>query len=213
MKIAKFEFSLFGINTYVVYDPVTKDCAIIDPGMFNREEEEALTGFIERNGLTVTHIIDTHLHIDHAVGVGFAKKHFNVPLFAHKADEMLGQRVKQQAQMFGISEQVEDISINSYLEDGEVIKIGDGELEVLHVPGHSPGSVALYDKADGFVITGDALFSRSIGRTDLPGGDFGTLISSIKDKLLTLPDSTVVYPGHGPATTIGNEKRYNQFLQ
>lgn len=213
MKIAKFEFSLFGINTYVVYDPITKGCAIIDPGMISEEEEKALTGFIDRNELNVTHIIDTHLHVDHAVGVGFAKKKFNVPLFAHKSDEILGKRVKQQAQMFGISEQVEDISINSYLEDGDVIRIGDGELKVLHVPGHSPGSVALYDEKDGFVITGDALFNGSIGRTDLPGGDFATLITSIKDKLLTLPDDTVVYPGHGPATTIGAEKRYNQFLR
>lgn len=212
MNVAKFGFSLLGINTYVVYDPVSHDCAIIDPGMIEMQEEVALENFIRRNSLNVTHIIDTHLHVDHAIGVGFAKRKFNAPFFAHKADEPLGANVKQQAAMFGISEEVEDVSVDSYLEDGETLKIGNGELKVLHVPGHSPGSVALYDKDGGYVITGDALFQSSIGRTDLPGGDMNTLLTSIKEKLLPLPDDTVVYPGHGPSTTIGAEKRYNPFL-
>lgn len=212
MKIVKFEFSLFGINTYIVYDPATLKCAVIDPGMFDSEEEEAIEHFIERYSLELTHIIDTHLHVDHAVGIGFLKKKYGVPLFAHKDDEFLGERIRQQAQMFGISNKVEDVSIDSYLAPGEVIKIGEGELKVIHVPGHSPGSVALYDHADGFVITGDALFAGSIGRTDLPGGDMSTLLKSIKDGLLTLPDSTVVYPGHGPATTIGRERASNPYL-
>ncbi|MDE5790568.1 MAG: MBL fold metallo-hydrolase [Muribaculaceae bacterium] len=212
MKIVKFAFSLFGINTYLVYDPATKKCAVIDPGMFDKEEEEAMENFIERNHLEVTHIIDTHLHIDHAVGISFLKRKYNAPLFAHKDDEFLGARVGQQAQMFGISSKVEDVSIDSYLTPGEVIKIGEGELKVIHVPGHSPGSVALYDEKDGFVITGDALFAGSIGRTDLPGGDMGTLLKSVKDGLLTLPSSTIVYPGHGPATTIGQERASNPYL-
>ena len=114
--------------------------------------------------------------------------------------------------MFGMREKTEDVKIDRYLLPGEVIKIGDGELKVIHVPGHSPGSVALYDAKDGFVITGDALFSGSVGRTDLPGGDMRTLISSIKNGLLSLPDSTVVYPGHGPATTIGQERHSNPYL-
>ena len=131
---------------------------------------------------------------------------------AHKDDEFLGERVREQAQAFGIREKVDNVVIDRYLTPGEEIKIGDGELKVIHVPGHSPGSVALYDKKDGFVITGDALFAGSIGRTDLPGGDTRTLLRSIKDGLLTLPDSTVVYPGHGPATTIGQEKVSNPYL-
>ena len=212
MKIVKFAFSLFGINTYIVYDPVTLKCAVIDPGMFDSEEEEALEGFIERNNLEVTNIIDTHLHIDHAVGVSFVKKRYNAPLAAHKDDAFLGERIKQQAASFGLIKRVEDVMIDTYLNPGDIIKIGEGELKVIHVPGHSPGSVALYDKKDGFVITGDALFSGSIGRTDLPGGDMATLISSIKNGLLTLPDNIVVYPGHGPATTIGQEKRTNPYL-
>lgn len=212
MKIAKFGFSLFGINTYVVYDPSSKKCAIIDPGMFDSDEEDAIERFIERNSLEVVAIIDTHLHVDHAVGVQFIKRRYGVPLLAHKADEPLGERIRQQAQMFGIRERVEDVSIDRYLTPGEIIKIGEGELKVIHVPGHSPGSVALYDEKDGFVITGDALFSGSIGRTDLPGGDMATLLRSIKEGLLELPSSTIVYPGHGPATTIGREKASNPYL-
>lgn len=212
MNIAKFGFSLFGINTYVVYDPVMKKAAIIDPGMINAEEEKALSGFIERNGLEVTHIINTHLHIDHAIGAEFAKNRFPAPLFAHKADEMLGSHLQQQAQMFGMNERAESVSIDSFLEPGEKIRIGNGVLEVLHVPGHSPGSVALYDREGGFVVTGDALFAGSVGRTDLPGGDMRTLIESIRKHLLTLPDDTAVYPGHGPATTIGRERASNPFL-
>lgn len=212
MKIAKFTFSLFGINTYVVYDPTTLKCAIVDPGMFDGEEEEAMENFIERYDLQVTHIIDTHLHIDHVAGVKFAKDKYNAPLYAHKDDEFLGARVEQQARMFGLMNKVNDVKIDSYLTPGEIIKIGNGELEVIHVPGHSPGSVALYDRKDGFVITGDALFANSIGRTDLPGGDMKTLISSIKKGLMSLPPNTVVYPGHGPATTIGQEQKSNPYL-
>lgn len=212
MNIAKFEFSLFGINTYVVFDPVQKKAAIIDPGMINAEEEQALTRFIERNDLEVTHIINTHLHIDHAVGVAFAKTHFGAPQLGHRDDAFLGERLRQQAASFGINEKVENVAIDQFLEPGDTIRIGDGELEVLHVPGHSPGSIALYDRAGGFVITGDALFSGSVGRTDLPGGDGEQLIKAIRQQLLPLPDATVVYPGHGPATTIGRERAANPFL-
>lgn len=212
MNVAKFEFSLFGINTYVVYDPETKKCAIIDPGMMANEEEQALLNFIKRNNLKVVSIINTHLHIDHAIGDAFSKKHFNVPVLAHKSDEPLGSNLSQQARMFGMSEEAESVSIDQYLNEGDTIEIGNGRLHVLYVPGHSPGSVVLYDKEDGFVIAGDVLFYGSVGRTDLPGGSSSQLIKGIKEKLLILPDSTVVYPGHGPATTIGQERKSNPFL-
>ena len=212
MNIARFEFSLFGINTYVVYDPTSKKAAIVDPGMINTEEEEALSRFLEKNSLVVTNIIDTHLHIDHAIGVAYAKKKYGVPLAGHREDAFLGDRLRQQAEAFGIKEKVEDVAIDTFVEAGDKIKIGNGTLEVLHVPGHSPGSIALYDRDGGFVITGDALFQGSVGRTDLPGGNGNTLIKSIRDNLLTLPDSTVVYPGHGPSSTIGREKTANPFL-
>lgn len=212
MKIAKFEFSLFGINTYVVYDPSTRKAAVIDPGMIEPEEERALAGFISKNGLTVTHVINTHLHIDHAVGDKYAANLFKAPVLAHPDDEFLGTHLQQQAASFGILERVDNISLTSRLEDGEEIKIGNGILKVIHVPGHSPGSVALYDAQDGFLISGDALFAGSIGRTDLPGGNHNQLLDSVKNKLLTLPPETVVYPGHGTATTIGREASSNPFL-
>lgn len=213
MKLVKFGFSLFGINTYVVVDEATKKCAVVDPGMIEPEEENALVNYIERNGLTVTHVINTHLHVDHAVGDKFVGDKFKVPVLGHKSDETLGARMQQQAMMFGMREKLDAVSLTSYLEDGDKVKVGEGELDVLHVPGHSPGSIALYDPEGKYVIVGDALFDGSIGRTDLPGGDFGTLINSIRSKLLTLPDDTTVYPGHGPATTIGREKKYNPYLR
>lgn len=212
MKVAKFEFSLFGINTYVVYDQATKKCAVIDPGMSDQEEEEALTGFIARNGLTVTHIINTHLHIDHAIGDRFASETFGVPVLAHPDDSFLGERLQEQARQFGIAGRIDNMSEIRPLKDGEKIVIGDGELTVIHVPGHSPGGIALYDKEGGYVISGDSLFAGSIGRTDLPGGDMRQLISAVRSRLLTLPPDTVVYPGHGPATTIARERASNPFL-
>lgn len=213
MKVAIFQFSMFGINTYVVYDPETLCCAVIDPGMSNKQEESAMINFINKNNLKPVHVINTHLHLDHAVGNSFLTKEYDIPVNASKADEPLGERLQQQAYMFGINEQFKSVEITEYLQEGDVIKIGKGELKVINVPGHSKGSIALYDEKDGFVIVGDALFQGSIGRTDLPGGDYDELITSIKSKLLTLPDNTVVYPGHGPSTTIGDEKRYNPYLR
>lgn len=213
MKIVKFGFSLFGINTYVVVDPTTGKCAIVDPGMIDPEEENALADYIERNEYQVTHVINTHLHIDHVAGNHFAIERFHAPVLAHQDDESLGERIDLQAAQFGMSEKIDNVTISTYLHDGDTIEIGEGRLEVLHVPGHSQGSVALYDREGGFVIVGDALFAGSIGRTDLPGGSYPQLIDSIKSKLMSLPDSTVVYPGHGPATTIGIERRSNPFLR
>lgn len=212
MKVARFEFSLFGINTYVVYDPSTSECAIIDPGMMGVREQDAMVNFIRKNNLKVLYIINTHLHIDHSIGNAFSKETYGAPVLAHKDDEPLGNAIKQQAIMFGMNEKVDNVSVDSYLKEGDVVKIGNGELHVLHVPGHSPGSIVLYDKEDGFMIVGDVLFNGSIGRTDLPGGSHRQLLDGIREKLFTLPDDTVVYPGHGPATTIGNEKRHNPFF-
>lgn len=212
MKVIKFGFSIFGINTYVVVDESTRKCAVIDPGMTDAEEENALVDYIKRNHLTVTHVINTHLHVDHAVGNKFVVDRFRVPVVGHKADEPLGERMQQQAVMFGMREKLDAVSLTSYLDEGDEIHIGDGVLKVLHVPGHSQGSIALYDPQGGYVIAGDVLFAGSIGRTDLPGGNTAQLYDSIRTKLYTLPDDTVVYPGHGPATTIGKEKKYNPYV-
>ncbi|MCH5231233.1 MAG: MBL fold metallo-hydrolase [Muribaculaceae bacterium] len=213
MQVAIFQFSLFGINTYLVFDPQSKECAIIDPGMSTPEEELAIENFIAEKGLTLTQIINTHLHIDHVAGIPYLREKFGVPVKAHEGDRFLGEGLDQQARMFGLNMNLGEIEISEYLKPGDKIKIGEGELEVLSVPGHSKGSIALYDKAGGYIITGDALFKGSIGRTDLPGGDYRELIESISKELLSLPDETAVLPGHGPTSTIGEEKRTNPFLR
>lgn len=212
MQVAIFQFSLFGINTYLVFDPETKECVIIDPGMSNPEEEKAIENFIAEKGLTLTHIINTHLHIDHVAGIPFLRAKYGVPVMAHAGDKPLAEGMGLQARMFGLNLNLDNIEVTDYLESGDKIKIGHGELEVISVPGHSKGSIALLDRQGGFLISGDALFKGSIGRTDLPGGNYSELIESIDRELLSLPEDTVVLPGHGPSSTIGEEKRSNPFL-
>lgn len=212
MQVAIFQFSLFGINTYLIFDPDTKECAIVDPGMSTLEEEKAIEDFIAEKGLTLTQIINTHLHIDHVAGIPFLREKYGAPLLAHEGDKFLGEGIDQQARMFGLNMNIGEIEVSEYIKAGDKIKIGNGELEVISVPGHSKGSVALYDPKGGYLISGDALFKGSIGRTDLPGGNYRELIDSIENELLTLPDETVVLPGHGPASTIGEEKQSNPFL-
>lgn len=204
---------MFGINTYVVYDPVSHEAVVIDPGMSRQEEFDAMEKFIVRENLKVTHLINTHLHVDHAIADNWVSRKYDVPVEAHEDDETLGLIIPQQAQRFGIRIPAEKVEIGRHLKEGDVIKIGSGELQVLHVPGHSPGSVALYDKADRFVIVGDTLFEGSIGRTDLMGGNHNQLINAIKTKLLTLPEGTTVFSGHGDATTVGRELKMNPYIQ
>ncbi|MDE7381018.1 MAG: MBL fold metallo-hydrolase [Muribaculaceae bacterium] len=213
LKIAIFQLSLFGINTYIVFDPIKHEGVIIDPGISNPREEKALIDFINRENLKITNIINTHLHIDHAIGDSIVAEKFEAPVLAHEDDLPLGKGIVQQAQMFGLTTNPQTPEITSFINDGDIIKVGDGELKVLHVPGHSPGSIVLYDESDHFLIAGDVLFKGSIGRTDLQGGNHSALISGIKTKLMPLPDNTIVYPGHGEPTTIGEEKLYNPFLR
>lgn len=212
MEIKRFSFNMFGVNTFVLWDPATHDAAIIDPGMIDNREIAEIDSFIANNHLNVTHLINTHLHLDHTFGNEYVKAKYGLPVEAGIDDAELGAYMEQQSRRFGLKYSGGPIVIDQPLKDGDVIKIGDGTLQVLHVPGHSPGSVALYDAADGFVIAGDVLFRSSIGRTDLPGGDYATLIKSINDKLMTLPNDTVVYPGHGPATKIAIERQLNPYI-
>lgn len=212
LKIAKFTFYMFGINTYVVFDPEVKEAAIVDPGMSRPEEFDAMDKFISREGLKVTHLINTHLHIDHAISDRWVSEKYGVPVEAHAGDAPLGLMITQQARAFGISGVDVKVEIGHELREGDIVKIGSGELKVLHVPGHSPGSICLYDEKDGFVIVGDTLFEGSIGRTDLMGGSHRTLVDAIKNKLLTLPRSVEVYSGHGDPTTIGREYDTNPYL-
>lgn len=213
MEIASFEFNLFGVNTYVVWDNDSLEAAVIDPGMENDRECDDFSSFIDQNQLIVKYLINTHLHIDHTLGDSFVEKRYHLGLTAHSADNFLGSNRAQQAAMFHLrTSQITPLEIVHDVKQGDRILLGKDWMEVLEVPGHSPGSIALYSPSGKFVITGDALFQQSVGRTDLPGGNHRQLIGAIKNTLLTLPPDTIVFPGHGPATTIGREKESNPFL-
>lgn len=213
MIVKKFPFNPFPVNTYVIHDEATKECAIIDPGCYWAEEKEELKDYIEKNNLKVKHLLLTHLHLDHALAVPFVANTFNVPFSANKKDEFLLENGVKQAAQYGLRLEDAPIPVAQPLQEGDKIKLGDTELNVMEVPGHSPGSVVFYNEKEHKIFVGDVLFLGSIGRTDLPGGNYEQLISGIRSKLLTLPDNTVVYSGHGPETNIGYERINNPFLR
>ena len=202
---------MFPVNCYVLWDD-TKEAVVIDPGCFYEEEKQALKKFILTNELNVKHLLNTHLHLDHIFGNPFMLKEFGLSAEANKADEYWIDEAPKQSRMFGFQLQEEPVPLGKYLHDGDIITFGHTKLEAIHVPGHSPGSVAFYNKKNGFAIVGDALFAGSIGRTDLWGGNQEVLVAAIHDKLLSLPDETVIYPGHGPETRVIDEKFNNPYL-
>lgn len=212
MKVSRFSFNMFGVNTYILWDDISKEAIIVDPGMINNNERKIIDNFIESNNLTLTHLVNTHMHIDHSFGVPYIIQKYNLQLNCNENDQFLADRLKDQADMFGLPIAVEDLTIAENLKDGDIISIGSEELHILQVPGHSPGSIVLYAPESGFIISGDVLFFSSVGRSDLPGGNHTQLIKGIQDKLLTLDSDTIVYPGHGPETTIGQEKVNNPYL-
>ena len=214
LKLESFIFNPFSENTYVVYDENTLECVIIDAGCANASEENQLFGFIDSHRLKPLIIISTHGHIDHVIGNAAIKKRYNVKVAAHHDTESDFVQAKRHSVWLGFRpESQADIELPDLdLKDGEIIKVGESTLEVICTPGHAEGSVSLYAEIEGWVFTGDALFSRSIGRTDLAGGDFKLLIESIKERLFHLPDDTTVFPGHGESTTIFDEQRYNMFV-
>jgi glyoxylase-like metal-dependent hydrolase (beta-lactamase superfamily II) len=209
LQVKKFTFNPFMENTYVLFDE-TGECVIIDPGCVEKDEESELVEFIESNKLIVKQLINTHCHIDHVLGNAFVKRKFNVPLLIHPIEEAMLRAVKSYASNYGFS-QYQESTPDSFLNEGDQVVFGNQKLEILFVPGHSPGHIAFYDAATKIVIGGDVLFENSIGRTDLPGGDYDTLINSIHQKFFTLPDDVTVYCGHGSETSIGFEKRTNPF--
>lgn len=211
MHIKTFTFNPFQENTYLLYDD-TKEGVLIDAGCLFPQEEQAVQQFISDNQLQLKHLLNTHLHIDHAFGNAFVAKTYGVLPQAHADDEFLVGTMHQQAQLFGIHYPFHTQSIGKYLNEGDTVTFGNTTLQVLHVPGHSPGSLCFYEPKAKALIAGDVLFSGSIGRTDLPGGNYNTLIRGIQKKLLTLPPETIVYCGHGVTTTIGEEKEYNPYL-
>jgi len=206
-----FEFNHFSELCYLLHDE-TKEAVIIDCGAFEEHEEEDLSNYVTKNGLIVKRLLCTHLHLDHIFGNYFIYKTYDIKPEAHQAEVDQLPRIDEQAVMFGLGDKVKHIDIESHIIEDTTIRFGNSELKALLVPGHSPGSIAFYSKKDKFVISGDVLFNSSIGRADLWGGSQSILTGAIKEKLLTLPDDTIVYPGHGPQTTVAKEKLYNPFL-
>lgn len=188
----------------------TKECVIIDPGCYEREEQYDLADFIETNELKVVKLLNTHGHVDHVLGNAFVKETYKTKLYIHEQDAATLKAVKVYAPHYGFF-QYQEAEPDIYLKEGEAVTFGNQSLDVLFVPGHAPGHIAFYHAASKTLIGGDVLFYNSIGRTDLPGGNYDTLIDSIHKKFFTLPDDVTVYPGHGPETTIGYEKKTNPF--
>lgn len=212
MKVSRFVFNMFGVNTYVMWDEDSHEAAIVDPGMIDEDERKALDSFIERNKLKVTQLLNTHMHLDHIFGNAYVKDKYGLEIKANPDDNFLGLTLNEQAERFHLPVKLTDTGLDVELHDGDKLYLGTEPIDVISVPGHSPGSIAFYCPESGFVITGDALFKGSIGRTDLPKGNHRQLLDSIDRRLFTLPDDTVVLPGHGPETTIGFEKTHNPYF-
>ncbi|MEM1269227.1 MAG: MBL fold metallo-hydrolase [Bacteroidota bacterium] len=209
MPVASFTVNPFQENTYVCHS--AGEAVIIDPGCSTASERQRVLGYLEEHDLTVVDLLLTHGHIDHVVDCAFFSERFGMPFAMHPEDAPLIADAPGRARMYGFSIDPPPAPGRELLE-GDSISFGDTTWEIFHCPGHSPGSVCFYDAAEGYLIAGDVLFSGSVGRTDLWRGSMPQLISSITAKLLPLPDATIVHPGHGPATTIGTERRTNPFL-
>jgi len=210
LKIKSFIFSPIQENTYIVYNEF-KQCIVIDPGCYFEEEKETLKDFISRNNLTPTFLLNTHCHLDHVFGNKMVAESFELTLHLNEKEKAVLSFAPTSGLMY-------NLPFDNYtgdfilLKEGDKILVGEDELLVIEAPGHSPGSICFYCSKQNFIISGDVLFKGSIGRTDLPLGDHQTLLNNIKDKLMNLPGETVVYSGHGPSTTIGEERLNNPFL-
>lgn len=211
MKVKIFVNNPFQENTILLYDE-TKEAVVIDCGCFDSEEREAFKKFVRENQLQLVCSLNTHLHIDHVLGNNFIQDVYGLAPQASQEDDFLIKNAVQYAAYLGISGIAQPPVTSYYLKDGDTIRFGNSELMVIAVPGHSPGGLCFYSDADKLLISGDSLFAGSIGRTDLPGGDSRQLLAAIRAKLFVLEDQVKVLPGHGPMTTIGEEKRHNPFF-
>jgi glyoxylase-like metal-dependent hydrolase (beta-lactamase superfamily II) len=209
LRIQSFVFNPFQENTFVLFDE-TRECIIVDPGCSDEREQLQLKTFIDQQKLRVKLLLNTHCHIDHVLGNKFVKETYKVNLLIHRTEEPVLKAVEAYAPSYGFH-LYQHQPPDGFLEEGDYIKLGNQTFVVLFVPGHSPGHVAFYSEKNRILIGGDVLFYNSIGRTDMPGGDQGLLINSIHTKLFILPEHVKVYPGHGPETTIGFEKKTNPF--
>lgn len=212
MEIKSFTFNPFQENTFVVFDEKGGECAIVDPGCNSEYENTMISDFINSRGLKPKYILLTHAHIDHILGLNYVIEKYGLIPHVHPEDIFLIQSATDVAQIYGLNYNPPANPDTLELEDNMILKLGDCEIKVLHCPGHSPGGVCFYCEKDGFILSGDVLFHSSIGRTDLPGGQYDQLIESILTKLMNLPDNTKVYPGHMEFTTIGYERYNNPFL-
>lgn len=210
IQIHSFTFGPFQENTYLLWDE-THEAIVIDPGNFSNSDNEALKAFIGEHKLQLKRLILTHAHLDHVAGNRFIFDTYGLLPEVHQLDIPVLERQMQSCMLYGLNCEQSPMA-ERFIEEGDVIRFGNSELQVVFTPGHAPGHVTFYNLHEGFMISGDVLFYGSIGRTDLPGGDHPTLIRSIKEKLLPLGDTMKVFPGHGPMTTIGFEKMNNPFL-
>ncbi len=211
MQIHRLVFSPFEVNTYIVTDK-SNECVIVDSACNNKQEQEYLLKFIKENNLKPVRLLNTHCHLDHVFGSKFVSDTFKLEMEAHKEEEYNNTNALNASNIYGVHME-EPYPIRKFLKEGETVKFGFSELEILHIPGHSAGSLVFFNRKVKIAIVGDVLFNGSIGRTDLPGGNYDTLISQIKTKLFKLDDETIVYPGHGIETSIGKEKLTNPFLK
>lgn len=211
MTIKTFTFNPIQENTYVVHDE-TGEAIVIDAGCYFENEKKALQSYIDDNKLKLVKVLNTHLHFDHQFGNKFLFDTYRIAPEAHAGDEFLLERVVKGAVIYGFPIQEDAQPIGTYLEEHMEISFGNTILKTIHVPGHSPGHLVFHNDKEHILFSGDVLFNGSIGRTDLEQGDYGSLIRNITEKLLILPDETVVYPGHGPSTTIGKERISNPYL-
>lgn len=210
IQLKAFVCNPFSENTYLLYDE-SHECVIIDPGMYSGEEQNAVADFIRNEGLKPVLLLNTHCHIDHVLGNKFVYDNFGLlPQFNEGELEVL-ESVPAFAAPMGIRYELSPLP-EKFLSSEGYVDFGNSQLEIIFAPGHSPAHVCFYNREGNILIGGDVLFYRSIGRTDLPGGSYSQLISSITEKIFQLPDDCTVYPGHGPDTTIGDEKQFNPFL-
>lgn len=211
LTVKFFTFNPVQENTYILFNE-TKEAIIIDPGCYFDEEKQKLKDFIRNEDLKPVQLLNTHCHLDHVFGNQWVYENYGLELFMHPNEEQVLKFAPQSAQMWGMPFENYD-GLLHFLNNNDKIRLGNNELKVVLAPGHSPGSICFYNEEQNFVIGGDVLFKESIGRTDLPGGNYAALIESIREQLFVLPDNVIVYPGHGDPTTIGYEKENNPFLK
>jgi len=211
VNIHSLVFNPYQENTYILFDE-THECVIIDPGCVDPGEQEDLKSFILKHQLQVVKMVFTHGHFDHLCGSKFVHDTFSILPVYHREEVALVKQASMQGSIFGFNVESPPEAVQ-LLDDGDLISFGNATLQVIHTPGHSPGSVSLFNDEGRFVIVGDVLFFGSIGRTDLPGGDYDVLMNSINQKLLPLGDDVDVYPGHGPKTDLGSERHTNPFIE